>query len=249
MFSLAWDLKELEDLNEMGRSIAGQCSTLKERFLDPNYDIIANNLACQLTCLQESVVSFVKRVIKYQRVAATHILIVMISPEERKSKPYALTVQCIAYKSIKDSEIRVICNNVIREMVSRRMNVAGTSCRYCFIHAMQFVHVIIGFTTNGEWNSLRSKGNTRPLSVFEVRSCARKKYSHASIKNMLGMLTPIRESAMMSCKRVITCIMTSHLYMYRQRRWCYRGSNFQSSCQQRPVRRDTYVERGRLYCG
>ena len=47
-----------------------------------------------------------------------------------------------------------------------------------------------GFTTNGEWNSLRSKGNSRPLSIFEVRSLARQKYSHLSAKRMIGMLTP-----------------------------------------------------------
>ena len=44
--------------------------------------------------------------------------------------------------------------------------------------------------TNGEWNTLRSKGNTRPLSIFELRSNARNKYNRKSIKVMLGMLTP-----------------------------------------------------------
>ena len=45
-----------------------------------------------------------------------------------------------------------------------------------------------------EWNSLRSKGNSRPLSIFEVRSLARRKYSHLSAKRMIEMLTPKCES-------------------------------------------------------
>ena len=51
-----------------------------------------------------------------------------------------------------------------------------------------------GFTTNGEWNSLRSKGNSRPLSIlkFVLRP---DKNSHLSAKRMTGMLTPKCESA------------------------------------------------------
>ena len=70
-------------------------------------------------------VSFVKRVIKYKRVAATHVMVVLISPEERLSKPYALAVQCIAYHNIKDKEVREICNNIVKEMKARGMKVAG----------------------------------------------------------------------------------------------------------------------------
>lgn len=125
MLNLAWDVKELDDLNSKGRSLLLECSVLREAVIDPDYDTITNNLPRQLSVLRENVLLFVKRVTKYRRVAATHILIVMISPEERNSKPYALTVQCIAYKSITDSEMRKICNNVIKEMTLREMKVAG----------------------------------------------------------------------------------------------------------------------------
>ena len=81
----------------------------------------------QLHELQESIISFIKRVIKYRRTAATHVVVVLISPEERSTKPYALAVQCVAYKSIKDSEMREICNNVMKAMIARNMKVAGWS--------------------------------------------------------------------------------------------------------------------------
>ncbi len=73
-------------------------------------------------------------------------------------------------------------------MVSKGMKVAGQNNYAELSHC----HVS-GFTTNGEWNSLRSKGNIRPLPVFEVRSKARKKYSHTSVNAMIDMLTPVRE--------------------------------------------------------
>lgn len=64
--------------------------------------------------------------IKYKRTAATHILVVMISPEERDVKPYAMPIQCLAYKSLKDNEVRQICNKIVEEMLARKMKVAGT---------------------------------------------------------------------------------------------------------------------------
>ena len=136
----------------------------------------------------------------------------MISPEEQNSKPYALTVQCIAYESIKDSEIRAICNKLIKEMRARKMKVAGQllnvtthlygtplfkdtpsnqqePLHHC-LNPRMLCYLFTGFSSNGEWNSLCSKGNTRPLTIFEVRSRARSVFSHCSVKMMVGMLTP-----------------------------------------------------------
>ena len=125
MFGLAWDVKELSDLKEVGRELSVECATLVDKLLDPKYDIIANNLTNQISSFREKVLSFVKAITKYRCEPATHILVVLISPEERNKKPYALAIQCIAYKSIKDSEVRQICNKVLKEMTVRGMKVAG----------------------------------------------------------------------------------------------------------------------------
>lgn len=125
IFGLAWDVKELGDINDLGRQLIVECAALTDKLLDVNYDKIADNFASKLSFFRVSVNSMAKRVIKYRRIAATHVLIVMISPEERNSKPYALTIQCVAYKGIKDSEIRVLCNNVVKEMHAKKMKVAG----------------------------------------------------------------------------------------------------------------------------
>ena len=63
------------------------------------------SLANQISSLREKILSFIKAITKYRREPATHVLVVLISPEERNKKPYALAVQCIAYKSIEDIEV------------------------------------------------------------------------------------------------------------------------------------------------
>ena len=128
MMQLAWNVKDLGDLNEHGRKIINESDEIKQKMHDSTYDKVVNNFAKKLSSFRESAKEFVKRVTKYKRISATHILVVMISPEERSSKPYALPIQCIPYKSLKDSEVRQIANRIVKEMVSRKMKVAGIAC-------------------------------------------------------------------------------------------------------------------------
>lgn len=50
---------------------------------------------------------------------------------------------------------------------------------------------ILGFVSNGEFNSMRVKGYTRPLSVLQIKADCRKKYSKMAKRSMLEMLTPL----------------------------------------------------------
>ena len=51
----------------------------------------------------------------------------------------------------------------------------------------------VGFVSNGEYNSMRAQGYTRPLSVLQIRADARRKYSSMGKKTMIDMLTPKRK--------------------------------------------------------
>lgn len=53
------------------------------------------------------------------------------------------------------------------------------------------VCIYIGFVSNGEYNSMRVQGYTRPLSVLQIKSGARKKFLNTGKKTMIDMLTPI----------------------------------------------------------
>ena len=69
------------------------------------------------------------------------------------------------------------------------------------------IFICIGLVTNGEWNSLRTKGNTRPLSVLEIRSNIRLKYGRMGEKKMKKMLTPQRNHAN-------TCMLTRFFCLF-----------------------------------
>ncbi len=94
LLQLAWEVQELESLNENGRKIILECGNMKAKRLQPGYDVITDNFARQLSSLRQIILTFVKQVVKYKRTPATHILVIMISPEECNSKPYALPIQC-----------------------------------------------------------------------------------------------------------------------------------------------------------
>ena len=62
---------------------------------------------------------------------------------------------------------------------------------FIYLHADILILLILGFTTDGEWNSLQTKGNTRPLSIFQIRSDSRDKFSHMGLKKMIKMITVV----------------------------------------------------------
>ena len=49
---------------------------------------------------------------------------------------------------------------------------------------------LLGFVSDGEFNYLRRRGYTRPLTVLQIRADVRKKYSKLSHKKLVAMLTP-----------------------------------------------------------
>ena len=50
-----------------------------------------------------------------------------------------------------------------------------------------------GFVSDGEFNYMRSKGYTRPLSVLQIRTNVRTKYKKIHQRTLLAMLTPKRK--------------------------------------------------------
>ena len=96
------------------------------------------NIPRQLTSIQQSLISFITGITRHQRTAATHILVFMISCEERRTKPYAIPVQCIPYKGLGDVKICNLANTVILEMVKRNMKVAGIILLYCNVILGEF---------------------------------------------------------------------------------------------------------------
>ena len=62
-----------------------------------------------------------------------------------------------------------------------------------------------GFVSNGEFNFLRSKGYTRPLSVLQIRNEVRNMCSKLRLNVLLGMLSP---------KCTVVCILFNVQYTW-----------------------------------
>jgi len=121
---LAWKVKELTELDENGRELHRTAGCLLRKIEGHNVQV-EDNVPSQLSQLRQKLVCFIKSVTRHQRTPATHVLVFMISTEDRRRKPYALPVQCIPYKGLTDAKLRELANNVIAEMTKRKMRVAG----------------------------------------------------------------------------------------------------------------------------
>lgn len=122
---LAWKVKELSELNEIGRKLFAVITRLVTKIKSNDSVWVEENILSQLNRIRSGLVSLITGVTRHQRIAATHILVFMISSEEQRKKPYALPVQCLPYKGLADSTVRDLANGIILEMSKRQMKVAG----------------------------------------------------------------------------------------------------------------------------
>ncbi len=122
LYRLSWDLKELETLLSNGKQLMVNVVAAVEKLDDDEVDVISENVAASLANMKVELSGFIKFLSKHQRKAATHIWVVMISPE---SKPCALPVQCIPYRNITAAKGRQIIDSLLKEMKARDMSVAG----------------------------------------------------------------------------------------------------------------------------
>ncbi len=101
-------------------------SVVLDRLNEEETDVIQDNIASLLFSIEKGLSLMVQSLSKHKRKAASHICVVMISPEDRRTKPYALPVQCFPYKSLTASTARNMIDQIIKEMKARNMSIAGT---------------------------------------------------------------------------------------------------------------------------
>ena len=202
MFELGWEITELENLNETGRKLLVDLRSLLMKYNAPTpNDFVDEDVPNCLKSFCSDLTQFIKNVVVHQREPATHVFVFMISPEERNKKPYALPIQCIPCAGIKEVNIRQFLTKIVEQMRSRNMKIAGK------LHALilqlitkKLATMYIfteGFSSDGAFNYLRVRGNSRPLSIIQIRQDVRAKYNRLSQKTMLKMLTPISKKVLL----------------------------------------------------
>ena len=84
LITLSWKIKELSELNEIGIKLHAEIKALSTRIEDHHSLWEQENIPRCLKDIRKNMVSFIKGVTCHQRTAATHILVFMISNEERR---------------------------------------------------------------------------------------------------------------------------------------------------------------------
>ena len=130
---------------------------------------VEENIPSQLRDIHSS---FITGVTCHQCTAATHILVFMISNEEWRKKTYAVPVHCLPYKGLADLTVGVLANKIIHKMSKSQIH-AGEVIKAIF---QIYIYIFLVFVTDGEWNSLRTKGNTRQLLLLQICANVRMKY-------------------------------------------------------------------------
>jgi len=143
---LSWKVKELNELGETGRCLHSEINQLRQIVQNDQCNWREDNIPRQLSNIRDKVVAFITGLTRHQRTPATHVLVFMISNEERNKKPYALPIQCIPYKGISDAKVRELANKVIHEMVKREMKVAGIK-----LYMHMFLHYCIVCRVYNRW--------------------------------------------------------------------------------------------------
>lgn len=125
MLSLLWDLEELNRLNKQGRALITSISVALDVITMPQQAQREENLARQLAAIRVKMRDVVKGVYRFRRTPATHCFVMMISSASRDRKPYAIPIQCFPYAGLKESDMRCLVTNIIKEMIGQGMKVAG----------------------------------------------------------------------------------------------------------------------------
>ena len=125
MFSLCWEIEELNALSTSGRLELVEIQTLIDLLCKSQEHIQSANLPRRLSVMKTKMTEFVKKLSRFRRTAATHIFVIMVSSELRNQKLYALPVQCLPYAGMNEIHIRRLISSLIREMVKIGMSVRG----------------------------------------------------------------------------------------------------------------------------
>lgn len=115
---------------------------------------------------------YLRNLFKKKRTAATHVLVLMLSDERRQKKPYALPVRFVPYRSLRDQYVRDLTRGIKQHMTQRGLALVGT-------------------TTDGEFCSLRSRGETGAIHIWQLIHDARESVQKKSKATLLKMLLVI----------------------------------------------------------
>ena len=186
-----WDVVEFHILLQQSQKLK---QDFKNVLSSPSGSDISNATRCLVNSLASQYSQYLRNFYKKKRTSASHVVVTMLSDERRSTKPYALPVRYVPCTTLKDQDIRTFNQELKQEMKKRNMILAGTATNYSFVvliaHRVRFSDTVwvfwhfLGTVTDGEFCSLRTKGERRPLHIWQLIQDSREKARRMS-KNTL----------------------------------------------------------------
>ena len=122
LFALAWTVDEFERLFEMNKKLTLVVKDLVTIILK---EVKGINIPKKLSVLRKDLEEYAKGLAAKNRKAASHLLVFMISDEQRSKKPYAIPVRAIPYKELTDTGLRKLRDEIREQMSALDMTTVG----------------------------------------------------------------------------------------------------------------------------
>ena len=120
---LNWDIQELHHLFKECQWAIARATELQTICTSNSQDNHA--ISSDLLVFTKRLETFVRGIVRKQREPASHAMVFMIRPESRAKKPYALPVQLLPNRGLKDCMMRQLTNQLKLEMKYQNMEVVG----------------------------------------------------------------------------------------------------------------------------
>ena len=121
-----WNVVEFQTLLQQSQFLKGayeeQLACLNPAVYLPCHLL---NIRTTLRGLVKEVKGYLRNLFKKKRIAATHVLVLMLSDERRNKKPYALPIRYVPYKSLRDQYVRDLTRGVKLKMQEKELNLVG----------------------------------------------------------------------------------------------------------------------------
>lgn len=114
LMELAWNVTGFQELLMTAKNLIMELE-----------GVLDGGVISDLPKLKSRLLQYNKNLFSKKRVAASYLLVFMISDELRNRKPYAVPVQFIPYKSLSDSKLRDLQVKVEKSMKNVGMTVVG----------------------------------------------------------------------------------------------------------------------------
>ncbi|CAH3192539.1 unnamed protein product, partial [Porites evermanni] len=178
--TLCWEHVEFNTLLQQAQSFIGgmsYCCRYETMIscLDPHAPRVEDVHTALCNIEKDSLTYLRNLFVKKRQPGATHVLLFLLSDERKNRKPYTMPIHYVPYKSIRDQFVRDLTVNIKTEMMRLGLKPVGT-------------------VTDGEFNSLRTQGSTRPLHLWQLIHDAKESVSYQREQVLKAMLVKIGAS-------------------------------------------------------